>query len=175
MLIETPRLRLRPWRDSDRPAFAALHADREVMHDAGGPLDHAESDAKLDRYIAAFERYGFTRWGIESLDSEFLGYTGIMPSRPDHPLGDHVDIGWRLVRSAWEQGYASEAATAALQDAFARCGLPEVIACTTADNRRSQAVMARLGLRREPARDFRDHYGTRVWDLLVWVASPPLP
>jgi RimJ/RimL family protein N-acetyltransferase len=50
-----------------------------------------------------------------------------------------------------------------------------VIACTTADNRRSQAVMARLGLRREPARDFRDHYGAGEWHLLVWVASPPLP
>jgi RimJ/RimL family protein N-acetyltransferase len=175
MLIETPRMRLRCWCESDRPAFAALHADREVMHDAGGPLDRAESDAKLDRYVAAFERHGFTRWAMESRNGEFLGYTGIMPSRPDHPLGEHVDIGWRLVRGAWGQGYATEAATAALQDAFTRCGLAEVIACTTADNRRSQAVMARLGLRREPARDFRDHYGAREWHLLVWVASPPLP
>ena len=175
MLIETPRLRLRPWRDSDRSAFAALHAHRQVMRDAGGPIDRSQSDAKLDRYVAAFERYGFTRWAIEGRDSEFLGYTGIMPSRPGHPLGEHVDIGWRLVRPAWGEGYATEAATAALQDAFARCGLAEVIACTTADNGRSQAVMARLGLRREPARDFRDHYGAREWRLLVWVASPPLP
>jgi RimJ/RimL family protein N-acetyltransferase len=173
MLIETPRIKLRPWRESDRSVFAALHADREVMHDAGGPIDRSQSDAKLDRYAAAFERHGFTRWAMESHDSEFLGYTGIMPSRPEHPLGDHVDIGWRLVRGAWGQGYATEAATAALQDAFTRCGLAEVIACTTADNGRSQAVMARLGLRREPARDFRDHYGPREWHLLVWVASPP--
>jgi RimJ/RimL family protein N-acetyltransferase len=175
MLIETPRVSLRPWRDSDRAVFAALHADPQVMHDAGGPIDQSHSDAKLDRYVAAFERYGFTRWAIEGRDREFLGYTGIMPSRPDHPLGEHVDIGWRLVRGAWGQGYASEAATAALQDAFTRCRLAEVIACTTADNGRSQAVMARLGLRREPARDFRDHYGSREWHLLVWVAAPPLP
>jgi RimJ/RimL family protein N-acetyltransferase len=175
MLIETPRLRLRPWQDSDRPAFGALHADRQVMRDAGGPIDRSQSDAKLDRYVAAFERHGFTRWAIERRDGEFLGYTGIMPSRPDHPLGDHVDIGWRLVRGAWGQGYATEATTAALQDAFTRCGLAEVIACTTADNRRSQAVMARLGLRREPARDFRDHFGAREWHLLVWVASPSPP
>jgi RimJ/RimL family protein N-acetyltransferase len=175
MLIATPRVSLRPWRASDRAAFAALHADAQVMHDAGGPLDRAESDAKLDRYVAAFARHGFTRWAIESHGSEFLGYTGIMPSRPGHPLGDHVDIGWRLLRRAWGQGYATEAATAALQDAFTRCGLAKVIACTTADNRRSQAVMARLGLRRDPARDFRDHYGSREWHLLVWVASPPAP
>jgi RimJ/RimL family protein N-acetyltransferase len=175
MLIETPRVSLRSWRDSDRAAFAALHADPQVMHDAGGPIDRSQSDAKLDRYVAAFERYGFTRWAIECRDREFLGYTGIMPSRPEHPLGEHVDIGWRLVRRAWGQGYATEAATAALQDAFTRCGLAEVIACTTADNGKSQAVMARLGLRRDPARDFRHHYGSREWDLLVWVASPPLP
>jgi len=171
MLIETPRLRLRPWQECDRPAFAALHADLEVMRDAGGPLDRPQSDAKLDRYVAAFERCGFTRWAIESRDRGFLGYVGIMPSRPDHPIGEHVDIGWRLVRSAWGQGYATEAAKAALQDAFTRCGLAEVIAFTTADNRRSQAVMARLGLRRDLARDFRDHYGSREWHLLVWVAS----
>jgi RimJ/RimL family protein N-acetyltransferase len=173
MLIETPRTRLRCWGEFDRPAFAALHADAQVMHDAGGPLERAESDAKLDRYVAAFARCGFTRGLVESPDGEFLGYAGIMPSRPDHPLGEHFDIGWRLARWAWGQGYATEAATAALQDAFTRCGLAKVIACTTADNRRSQAVMARLGLRREPACDFRDHYGSRMWHLLVWVASPP--
>jgi RimJ/RimL family protein N-acetyltransferase len=175
MLIETPRMSLRPWRDTDRPAFAALHAHPQVMHDAGGAIDRSQSDAKFDRYVAAFERYAFTRWAIETRDGEFLGYTGIMRSRPDHPLGEHVDIGWRLVRGAWGQGYATEAARAGLQDAFTRCGLAEVIAFTTADNRRSQAVMARLGLRREPARDFRDHYGAREWHLLVWCASPPPP
>jgi len=172
MLIETPRLRLRSWQEADRPAFAALHADPEVMRDAGGPLDRSRSDVKLDRYVAAFERYGFTRWAIESRDGEFLGYAGIMPSRPAHPLGDHVDIGWRLVRSAWGRGYATEAAEAALQDAFTRCGLAEVIAFTTADNPRSQAVMARLRLRRDASRDFSDRDGATVWHLLVWVAWP---
>jgi RimJ/RimL family protein N-acetyltransferase len=175
MQIETPRIRLRPWRDSDRTAFATLHADADVMRDAGGPIDRAASDAKLDRYVAAFARRGFTRWRVERLDGEFLGYTGIMPSRAEHPLGEHVDMGWRLQRSAWGQGYATEAARAVLHDAFTRCGLAEVIACTTADNARSQSVMARLGLRRDPARDFSDHYGAREWHLLVWSASPPPP
>jgi len=49
--IETPRLRLRPWRDGDRIGFAALHADPEVMADLGGPIDRSASDAKLDRYL----------------------------------------------------------------------------------------------------------------------------
>jgi RimJ/RimL family protein N-acetyltransferase len=171
MIIDTPRTRLRWWREGDRDAFAALHADPEVMADYGGPLDRAQSDAKLDRYAAAFARGGFGRWAVESTAGAFLGYAGIMPSRPEHPLGPHVEIGWRLVRSAWGQGYATEAATAALRDGFARCALAEVIAYTAPDNLRSQAVMARLRLRRDPSRDFSAPDGRRTWHGLVWVAN----
>jgi RimJ/RimL family protein N-acetyltransferase len=171
MMIDTPRTRLRCWRDSDRDAFAALHAHPEVMLDVGGPLDRPQSDAKLDRYVAAFEHYGFTRWAIESREGQFLGYTGIMHSRPAHPLGSHADIGWRLVRSAWGHGYATEAAAAALRDAFTRCGLKEVIAYTAHDNLRSQAVMARLCLLRDPSRDFSEPLGDGLWRGLVWVAT----
>jgi RimJ/RimL family protein N-acetyltransferase len=142
------------------------------MRDAGGPLDRAQSDAKLDRYAAAFDQHGFCRWAIESPQGDFLGYAGVMPSRPAHPLGPHADIGWRLVRSAWGQGYATEAAAAALHDAFTRCGLTEILAYTAADNPRSQAVMARLGLRRDPTRDFGERDGFGTWHGLVWVAAP---
>jgi RimJ/RimL family protein N-acetyltransferase len=172
MIIETERTRLRPWRESDRHAFAALHAHPEVMRDAGGILDRSQSDAKFDRYPAAFEQYGFCRWAIENLDGDFLGYAGVMPRGLPHPLGPHADIGWRLVRSGWGHGYATEAARAALHDAFTRCGLNEVLAYTAPDNLRSQAVMARLGLRRDPSRDYSGPYGGRMWRGLVWVAAP---
>lgn len=172
MIIDTPRTRLRCWQDSDRDAFATLHAHPEVMLDAGGPLDRAHSDAKLDRYIAACRQHGFCRWAVESREGDFLGYAGVMPARPAHPLGPHADIGWRLVRSAWGHGYATEAAEAALHDAFTRCGLREVLAYTAPDNLRSQALIGRLGLRRDASRDFREPYGHRVWHGLVWVAAP---
>lgn len=139
------------------------------MRDYGGPLERAQSDAKLDRYIAAFAQHGFARWAINGRAGAFLGYAGVMPSPPAHPLGPHTEIGWRLMRDAWGQGYATEAAAAALRDVFARCGLTEVIAYTAADNSRSQAVMARLGLRRDPARDFSATYESGLWHGLVWV------
>ncbi len=173
MIIATPRLRLRPWKDTDRDAFAGMHADPTVMHDYGGPVSRKESDAKLDRYAVAHRQHGFCRWAIESTEGTFLGYTGIMPSRPDHPIGAHFEIGWRLVRRAWGHGYATEAARAALDDVFLRTGLFEVVAYTAPDNFRSQAVMTRLELTREPSRDFTVvHDGGKRWEGLVWVAYP---
>ncbi|MDJ0767867.1 MAG: GNAT family N-acetyltransferase [Ilumatobacter sp.] len=171
--ISTPRLTLRPWCDSDRSVFARLHADPAVMADLGGPIDRRRSDAKLDRYVSMFDRHGLTRWAVDRSDGSFLGYAGIMLVEGDHPLGVHHEIGWRLRRAAWGKGYATEAASAALHDAFTRVGLSEVLAYTSVDNVRSQAVMRRLELTRDPSRDFTAVYDDiGEWNGLVWVADP---
>jgi RimJ/RimL family protein N-acetyltransferase len=170
VIIETSRMRLRNWRAADREAFAAMASDPEVMHDLGGPLDRTASDAKLDRYVSAYNQHGFCRWLIEDGDGRFLGYAGVMPVGGGHPLGSHFDIGWRLVHRAWGHGYATEAARAALQDAFGRAGLTEVLSYTAPDNARSQRVMQRLGLLRDPSRDFAVHHGTAgQWQSMVWA------
>ena len=171
-MILTDRLRLRDWRDSDRDAFAALNADPVVSQDLGGPLDRAESDAKLDRYMATFEHDGFCRWRVEDVNEQFLGYAGVMPSRAGHPLGRHFDIGWRLVRAAWGRGYATEAAKASLRDAFERVHLKEVLAYTSADNVRSQAVIRRLNMQRAASLDYSEPVGKGTWRGLVWIARP---
>jgi RimJ/RimL family protein N-acetyltransferase len=137
----------------------------------GGPLEETQSDAKFDRYVATFARHGFARLVIEDQQERFAGYAGIMPSPSDHVLGQHVEIGWRLVRSFWGNGYATEAARAVLHDAFTRVGVTEVLAYTASDNERSQAVMNRLGLRRVPTRDFSTAYNGKMWRGLVWVAA----
>ena len=169
-IIETPRLRLRPWSDADRDAFAALHADPEVMRDLGGPIDRVASLARLDRYRAAYRRLGFCRWAVESRAGEVLGTAGLMPPPPDHPRGPHVEIGWRFVRRAWGRGFATEAARAALADAFRQQGLTEVLAYAAPDNIRSQAVMSRAGLRRDRSRDFTASYDdVGEWRGLVWA------
>jgi RimJ/RimL family protein N-acetyltransferase len=172
VVIRSDRLQLRNWRESDRDAFAALNAAPELTQDLGGPLDRTRSDAKFDRYVAAFDRHGFCRWALEDLAGQFLGYAGVMPSRPGHPLGAHADIGWRLVRSAWRQGYATEAARAALRDAFERVGLKEVLAYTSADNVRSRAVIARLNMQRAATLDYSEPLGAGMWHGLVWIARP---
>lgn len=173
MMIQTRRLRLRSWLERDRDAFAAMHADPDVMIDAPDVLSRDESDTKFDRYVAGFEQHGFGRWCVETLDGLFVGYTGVMRARGGHPLGPPDEIGWRLTRNSWGFGHATEAALASLDDVFRRIGLAEVLAYTAPDNARSQAVMARLSLRRDPARDFAAEYeGIGTWRGLVWVACP---
>ncbi|HEX7759138.1 MAG TPA: GNAT family N-acetyltransferase [Caulobacteraceae bacterium] len=174
MILTTPRLTLRPWIDQDLDAFAAMAADPAVMVDAP-PIDRAATLAKMRRYQGAYADHGFTRWVMEDKAVAFLGYTGIMPIGEGHPRAPGVEIGWRLTRAAWGHGYVTEAARATLDDAFGRCGLTEVLSYTAADNARSQAVMTRLGLTREPSLDFTAAYDGADWTGLVWVASRPFP
>jgi RimJ/RimL family protein N-acetyltransferase len=165
VIIDTSRGRLRAWRDSDREAFAAMHADPEVMWDAVAPLSRAESDAKLERYRQVFAAHGFSRWAMEDRDGGFLGYVGLLPIPDRLQLGPGVEIGWRFRREAWGHGYATEGAVAALRDGFERCGFDEVLSYTAPDNLRSQRVMERLGLVRDRTRDFVAADGWIGW---VW-------
>ena len=170
--ISTERLRLRPWHNNDRDDFAMLHADPVVMADLGGVISREEADAKFDRYGMAWATHGYGRWSVSHCNKRFLGYVGVMPRRGDHPLGDHDEIGWRMNREAWGYGFTAEAATAAIHDVFTRIGLKEVLAYTGEDNPRSQAVMRRLKLTRDPSRDFvMQHDRLGAWKGLVWVTS----
>ena len=170
--ITTRRLVLRPWRRSDGDDLARMNANAEVMADLGGPLSRTASDQKLERFQHMYDLERITRWVVTDRHDRFLGYCGIVVQRDDHPLGPHLEIGWRLVRVAWGHGYASEAASAALIDAFDRLGCSEVLAYTAADNIRSQAVMERLGLERRSALDFaHDYDGYGDWRGLVWAAT----
>lgn len=162
-MILTDRLILRGASEADREAHAAMMADPEVMHDYPAPLTRAEADQRFDRHLSALARDGFGKWTVRRRsDDAYLGFTGVSPLWPELPPAPGLEIGWRLVHAAWGQGYASEAARAALYDIFARTTVDEVIAYTNPTNARSQAVMRRLGMRRETARDFERPSGPSV-------------
>ena len=156
-MIETERLLLRQWREADREPWAALNADPQVMEHFPAPLTREESDASIDRNAASLAAEGFGNWAVERRsDGAFLGHVGLKRTGADLPFGGAPEMGWRLAFHAWGQGYASEAARAALTYGFDRCGLGEVVAFTAVPNLRSQAVMARIGLERRADLDF-DH------------------
>ena len=157
-VIETARLLMRRWTEADRAPFAALNADPEVMEFFAGPMTREQSDAFVERIERAFETEGFGLWALERRDTaEFIGFTGIQRTAlPDTPVDGQVEVGWRLARSAWGQGLASEAARAALAYGFDTAGLTAIMSLTAVLNVRSQAVMKRIGLTYDPASDF-DH------------------
>jgi RimJ/RimL family protein N-acetyltransferase len=145
--IRTDRLVMRRWRDADREPYAAVNADPEVMRYFPAPLNRAESDASVDRIEALFERQGFGLWALEvAATAEFIGFTGLNPMPVGVPGAGDMEVGWRLARHAWHQGYATEAATAAVGVAFGGAGLEHIWSMTAVTNRPSQAVMLRLGM-----------------------------
>ena len=170
--IRTERLLMRRWRDADRAPFAAMNADPEVMRYLLEPLDRAASDAYMDRIEALLQRQGFGLWALEqAATGRFLGFTGLNPMPPGVPGAGEMEVGWRLVSRAWHQGFATEAATAALDVAFRGVGLAEIWSMTAVLNEPSQAVMRRLGMtlhghfehpRIEPGHPLRPHVVYRI-------------
>jgi RimJ/RimL family protein N-acetyltransferase len=153
--LRTERLRMRRWRQGDRRPFAALNADPRVMEFFPAPLSREESNRLVERIELGFERHGFGLWALELGEGGgFIGFAGLaVPSFEAH-FTPAVEVGWRLARPAWGQGYATEAGRAAIAHGFKRLGLEEIVSMTTVGNQRSRAVMERLGMSRDPADDF---------------------
>jgi RimJ/RimL family protein N-acetyltransferase len=157
VVLRTPRLILRRWRPADRAPFAAMNGDPAVMAHFPAPLTTAESDALADAIAAHHAARGFGLWALEIPGvAPFAGFVGLSVPSFSAPFTPCVEIGWRLAAAHWGHGYATEAGRAVLSYAWDALALDEVVSFTTAGNARSRAVMARLGMRYDPAEDF-DH------------------
>jgi RimJ/RimL family protein N-acetyltransferase len=164
--IQTPHLLLRRWRDSDLPAFAALNGDPRVMEFMPKLLSREESDAMAARIRMLMTIQGFGFWAVEVPGiADFIGFVGLHRPSFEASFTPCVEIGWRLARAHWGKGYATEAARAALAHGFTALGLNEIVSFTVPANRRSRAVMERLGMTRNPAEDF-DHPALAAGDPL---------
>jgi RimJ/RimL family protein N-acetyltransferase len=184
-ILRTDRLVMRRWRSGDREPFAALNADPCTMRFFPDPLDRAGSDALVDRLEERFETQGFGLWALEIADTgQFIGFTGLNPMPDDVPGAGGMEVGWRLARSAWHHGYATEAGRAALGVAFGDLRMNEIYSMTAVVNEPSRAVMRRLGLTefarwdhpRIPASSpLRPHVTCRlIRDNLAYLQEDPL-
>jgi RimJ/RimL family protein N-acetyltransferase len=156
--IRTDRLVLRNWEERDRDLFHRVNSDADVMAFYDFRRDRAESDSFMDalRLTLAERGYGFGAVEIAAT-RETIGFVGINPVEipPYLPRGT-TEIGWRLAPEHWGRGYVTEAARAWLAVAFEQLDVEAVVAFAVWNNRRSTAVMGRLGMRRNIAADF-DH------------------
>jgi len=158
-MLTSERLRLRPWRDEDLPAFAALNADPEVMEYFPKCLSREESDQSAGRIREGLARRGFGFWAVEVPGvSEFIGFTGLSIPSFDAHFTPCVEIAWRLARNFWGFGYATEAARLALAYGFKIAKAEEIVAFTFVENLRSRRLMERLGMTYSPEDDF-EHPG----------------
>lgn len=155
MNLQTERLLLRRWKESDLAPFAALNADPEVMMHFPKTLSMQETKEAIERIEKRFEEYSFGLWAVEILRTqEFIGFVGIQRPGFEAHFTPCVEIGWRLAKKFWGYGYAPEAAEVVLKDGFERIGLDEIVAMTALPNRNSMRVMEKLGM----THDKRDNF-----------------
>lgn len=159
MRLETERLILRPFEPRDRVPCAEMNADAHIMRYFPAPYTPEDTDAMLKRMGDGLATNGFGFLAAEMREtSDFVGIIGLsrfndelrnaIPGKPE------VEVGWRLCQEYWGQGLAPEGALACLAFAWETVDVPEVVAITTWNNRPSQRVMEKIGMRRDPARDF---------------------
>lgn len=156
--IATERLMIRNWEERDRDLFHRINSDPEVMAFFPFRRTWAESDALFERLRAGIARDGFGFTALElRATGECIGFAGLSTVDALPTIADgSVEIGWRLAPDYWGKGYVTEAAEALLAHAFEDMGLEDVVSFAVWTNRRSTAVMKRIGMRPDPARDF-DH------------------
>lgn len=154
MRLETERLVLRPWQNTDRDAFAAIVGDPHVMRYYTATRDRAAADAWIDQMIAGLEA-GTSRFlaAERKADGQLIGLIGTAAINMELRGNPPEEIGWVLGGRYWGQGYAPEGALAHIADAWHR-GLPELVAFTAAINAPSQRVMEKIGMTRDTEGDF---------------------
>lgn len=143
-IFETSRLRLREITPDDAEQAYALNADPEVLRYTGDQPFASVPDAKeFLRNYSDYRDNGFGRWAmIRTTDNRFLGWCGL---KRDRTTGE-VDIGFRLFRDCWNQGYASESASACLRYGFFQLSLDTIVGRAMRANTASVRVLEKIGL-----------------------------
>ena len=156
-VLQTRRLILRQWQESDFLPYAKLNADQRVMEFMLGTMTEEETRQSIENIEKHFDAHGFGRWAVQIADSEkFIGFVGISIPTYTLPFSPCVEVAWRVCPDEWGKGYAPEAANEAMRDGFERVGLQEIVSFTTLINLKSRRVMEKLGMQYCPAEDF-DH------------------
>jgi RimJ/RimL family protein N-acetyltransferase len=147
---ETARLILRPPRLQDADAFAAINADPQVTEFVSltGPLARGESDLMLRKMLDHWADHHFGWWMADLRETgELIGFVGLSHPLTLPAMAAEVEVGWRLAREHWGQGYATEGGAEAIRWAFGERGLGRLISIIDRDNHRSLRVAAKLGFR----------------------------
>lgn len=157
IILETPRLIIRNWRESDKDLMHLINNDEQVMEFFPFRRTREQSDEVLYLLKNMIEETGYGFYALErKLDQSCIGFCGLSATKqlqPPFPDGT-IEIGWRLAPQFWGHGYIAEAANALLQYGFDKKNLQEIVSFAVPDNHRSLNVMKRIGMLRDASRDF---------------------
>lgn len=153
--LATPRLVLREWREADVAPFHAMCRDPLVMRFVGPDLTRRQAAGEIAQYRQERRRDGHSFMAVEHRTTgHFIGFCGIRRGCPGTPLAGQPELGWRLAKGAWGEGYAHEAAVAAITWGFGHLADDRLMAMTAPANARSWRLMLRLGMEHRPELDF---------------------
>jgi len=148
-LYTTERLGMRTWLDSDLEPMALLNQDSDVMEYFPIKPDRSQSKSFIERMQKMYAEKGYCYFAVDALDdNKFIGFIGIAYQDYDVSFAPFTDIGWRLQSSAWGQGFATEGARATLQYAFVDLRLTEIYALASEQNKKSEKVMQKIGMKK---------------------------
>ena len=146
-MITTSRLILRQWKAEDTPAFIELNADSSVMEFFPSTWDADKTESFIKTCSQLIESRGWGFWAVEKKQSaQFIGMVGLNQVPDDLPIQQSIEVGWRLAKKEWGNGYATEAASASLNYAFNTLKAQQVVAFTPVQNTRSRRVMEKLNM-----------------------------
>lgn len=149
-LFTSQRLGFRNWKEEDIPEFAAINSDEDVMEHFPKTLTIQETAAFVERLQNHFEQFGYTYFAVEVLETEeLIGFIGLTYQDFEAEFTPATDIGWRLKKSAWGKGYATEGALRCLEFAFHDLKLKRIVSIRTESNSKSENVMSKIGLRKK--------------------------
>jgi RimJ/RimL family protein N-acetyltransferase len=155
-ILETRRLKLREFAHDDLEDLAAMVGDREQMTFYPRPKTRDEAAEWINGNLALYDDYGFGFWLIEAVaTSGFLGYCGVRPLVLEGT--SEIEIGWHTKKTCWNQGIATEAATAARDLAFERFGLARLVAIIHPDHAASRRVAENIGMHDERTTSLGDY------------------
>lgn len=146
-IFQSDRLGFRNWTKEDLPEFAKMNADPEVMEHFPKALTEKESEDFIERLQAHYDKHGYNYFATEILKTgEFIGFVGLAYQNYETAFTPATDIGWRLKRTAWGFGYATEGAKRCVAYAFDELNLDRIISTCTQRNSRSEHVMKKIGM-----------------------------
>lgn len=153
-IFKSERLGFRNWKNSDLSIMLEINSDEGVMEFFPKTLSEKETEEFIRRMQSQYAEKGFCYFAVDKLaDKEFIGFIGLSEQNFESEFTPCIDIGWRIKKSKWNKGYATEGAKACLDFAFNQLGVKKVNAIAPKANAKSELIMKKIGM--EKVKDFK--------------------